>query len=246
MQERTEDESRDIGTELTFLGCRRASDATLVAELLGGAPSQRAPRASAFLEQLGGLVAAGELGISELKATGLTPKESRRLGAALELGRRARLPVVPARPIRDPADAHLAVAMELAELPYERFVVLVLDCKSRPLHLARVAEGGVDCCSIDPRRVFAPALAARGSTVIVAHNHPSGDPTPSNEDIALTRRLCSAGKLLQLPVVDHIVVGRARGQGLGYVSLASLGQMGAQPTRRRASSGKRSPRLENR
>jgi DNA repair protein RadC len=83
-----------------------------------------------------------------------------------------------------------------------------------------VAEGAVDLCPVDPREVFGAALRERGSAVVIAHNHPSGDPEPSPEDIALTKRLAQAGAVLGVPVLDHIIVGSANGL---FVSLAERG-----------------------
>jgi len=115
------------------------------------------------------------------------------------------------------------VARELAGSERECFVVVVLDIKNRPRHVSTVFVGSVDACPVDPREVFTPALRERGSAILVAHNHPSGDPTPSPEDLILTERLVEAGATLGIPVLDHIVVGRRKDGGPRFVSMAERG-----------------------
>jgi DNA repair protein RadC len=104
----------------------------------------------------------------------------------------------------------------------ERMVVVVLDVKNRPLSRHVVAEGTYEGCAVDPRDVFRPALVLQGSAVLVAHNHPSGDPQPSKLDLALTARLLAAGEILGLPLVDHLVIG-----GTSFVSMAAAGHLDA-------------------
>ena len=81
-----------------------------------------------------------------------------------------------------------------------------LDARSRLLRDVKAAKGSVDSCSVDPREVFAPAIACRASAVILVHNHPSGDPEPSRQDLQLTLRLQQCGVLLSIKVVDHVIV----------------------------------------
>jgi len=107
---------------------------------------------------------------------------------------------------------------ETARLSQERFIVMVLNVKNQPTAIVEASLGTLDASLVHPRDVFGAAIAAAGAQIIVAHNHPSGDPEPSPEDIALTRRLAEAGELLGIPVLDSIVIGRE-----GYVSLAERG-----------------------
>ncbi|MBM4370813.1 MAG: JAB domain-containing protein [Deltaproteobacteria bacterium] len=95
----------------------------------------------------------------------------------------------------------------LARHPRETFWVLGLGCRNHVLSEDRVAEGSVNCCALLPRDVFGPAVAAFAVQAVLVHNHPSGDPTPSPEDVALTRRLAQAGDLLGVTVLDHVIVG---------------------------------------
>ncbi len=97
------------------------------------------------------------------------------------------------------------------------FHVLCVNSANTLLRDVRVAEGSANMCPVDPRDIFAPALACRAVGIIVAHNHPSGDPTPSQQDIHLTRHLARGAELLGLRLLDHVVVGD------GYVSFLERG-----------------------
>ncbi|HSI04174.1 MAG: RadC family protein [Myxococcota bacterium] len=168
------------------------------------------------------------MGIAELEAAGFTRVAATRVRGAFELARRSRLGKAPPAAMSSPEDAYACVAPLLDDPAHEHFVVVVLDVRNRPRRVVRVAMGSVDRCAVDPREVFAPAIREHGSAVLVAHNHPSGDPTPSFEDIALTQRLARAGEVLGLPILDHIIVGSGPfvRQSKHFVSLAELGILG--------------------
>jgi DNA repair protein RadC len=100
----------------------------------------------------------------------------------------------------------------------EAFVVLVLNTRRRIIGHNLVALGSLDTCPVVPREVFRPAIAAAGSAIILLHNHPSGNPEPSEADIKVTRELVKAGQLLKIQITDHIIIG-----GQSHVSLRSLG-----------------------
>ena len=148
-----------------------------------------------------------------LAARGSGPEDAgrnRRWEAVLELARRAL--AVPRRrpePIRSAADVFDRYRFLLSESPVEVFVVVILDVKHRPLREERVSEGILDGSLIHPREVFAAAVRERASAVLLLHNHPSGDPSPSGQDREVTRRLRSAGGILGIPVVDHVILGDA-------------------------------------
>lgn len=111
-------------------------------------------------------------------------------------------------PIHGPEMAAAAVRDVLSGLAQERFVALNLDIRCRLISVTNVAEGSFSACPVDPRVLFAAALLAGPATsLILAHNHPSGDSSPSSEDFDLTRRLCEAGEILGIRVRDHIVIG---------------------------------------
>ena len=100
----------------------------------------------------------------------------------------------------------LAESLLLHKRPTERFVVLLLDAKNRVNGWTLAGKGGVSSCPVDPGEVFRAAIRSGSSGVILLHNHPSGVPTPSAEDIAITEKLCKAGRLLGVPVLDHVIV----------------------------------------
>ena len=111
---------------------------------------------------------------------------------------------------------------DLASLRKEHFVALYLDACHRPLHRETVSVGTLTASLVHPREVFAPALERPAAALIVAHNHPSGDPAPSREDRETTRRLCEAGRILGLPVLDHLIVASR-----GYFSFRERGLLDA-------------------
>ena len=209
---------------LAYAGADKLADLELVAAVLSGDEAKRRLRAERLIAEVGSLWGVARVGVHTLTELGLTPSEALRLSASLELGRRALVEPTQRQAVREPADAYRCVAPLLLGTPRERFLVVVLDVKNRPRHIACVTEGSVDACPVDPREVFGPALRERGSAVVVAHNHPSGDPTPSAEDLALTDRLAQVGAVVGVPVLDHIIVGSATVDGQGrYVSLAERG-----------------------
>lgn len=154
---------------------------------------------------------------------GLSVAAAWRLGVAVELGRRAvsaNLPLT--EPLRGGAEVFALLQPRLAGLSCESFHALYLDAKGRLAHERTVSLGTLTSSLVHPREVFAPAVAHRAAAVIVAHNHPSGDPEPSAEDRATTRRLQRAGRLLGIELLDHVVVARS-----GYVSFLERGWLGS-------------------
>jgi len=138
------------------------------------------------------------------------PERRLRWEAAVELARRALSIAVPrAEPLRCGADVFGRFRFLLADAPVEVFLVVLLDVKHRPLKEERVSVGILDGSLIHPREVFAAAVRERAAGVILVHNHPSGDPAPSSPDREVTRRLRSAGGILGIPVIDHVILGDA-------------------------------------
>lgn len=119
-----------------------------------------------------------------------------------------------------PADVFRYTKPRLAHLTREVFHVLCLDSRHRLIADRRVAEGGLAACAIAPRDVFEPAIREAAPAILVVHNHPSGDPTPSRDDVALTRRIREAAQYLGISLVDHVVVADG-----GYVSLLESGKL---------------------
>lgn len=153
------------------------------------------------------------------RVPGVGPGKAARVAAALELGRRARLEESPPPVrIRGPADVQRYYAPRLRDLAVEEFHVLALGCQSQVLGDLFITRGILNSSLVHPREVFRAAIAEAAAGIIVVHNHPSGDPTPSADDRSVTRQLVEAGLLLDLPVYDHVIVG-----GDSYVSLAEAG-----------------------
>ena len=109
--------------------------------------------------------------------------------------------------VKTPEDVHQVMQQYFLDCPCEHFVVLLLSTKNHILAISPVSVGTLNASVVHPREVFQRAILANAASIILAHNHPSGDPTPSPEDIELTRRMVEAGKLLDIGVLDHVVVG---------------------------------------
>ncbi len=210
-------ETTDTQGRLMLLGARALSDEELIT-LVVGRPLGQPLRALL-----------GETARNLLEYQGLSTKGASRLVAAFELGRRALLAADP-RPVMQSAKALGEYARRhLVTLQREEVHVLCLNSRNALLHHARVAEGCIDQCSVDPREVFAPAVQVRASAIVLVHNHPSGDPEPSVSDVTLTRRLVNAGAMLGIRVLDHLVIGH-----MGWVSLSERGLIAPGPVLRSA------------
>lgn len=150
---------------------------------------------------------------------GIGRGKAARIAAALELGRRlATEAEPPPERIRGPADVHRYYVPRLRDLAVEEFHVLALGSQSQVRCDLLITRGILNSSLVHPREVFRAAIAEAAAGIIVVHNHPSGDPTPSADDRAVTRQLVEAGRLLDLPVHDHVIVGGDR-----YMSFAEAG-----------------------
>ena len=204
-------------------GARSLRDAELLAILLRvGIKGENAVRlAERLLAQLGGLPGLHRATLADLSALkGIGEAKGAQLQAALELGRRIAISTPDARPaIASPADAANLLMYQLAALEQEYLYVLLLDTRNRLIgQPIEVYHGSLNTSLIRVGEVFREAVKVNAAGVIVAHNHPSGDPSPSPEDVAVTRALIEAGKLLDIDVLDHLVIGRHR-----FVSLKERG-----------------------
>ncbi len=209
---------------LRSLGARSLSSRELVALLVGsggrlGSAFEVADRL--FAEAEGALRRMGAMDVRRLeRVAGVGSATAARVLAALELGRRAAVEGAEGdEPVRGPADVYLRMGPRLRDLPQEEFHALLLNTRHRVLREVAVTRGILDASLIHPREVFRAAVAESAAGVILVHNHPSGDPTPSAEDRAVTRQLAEAGRALGIPVLDHIIVGDG-----GYTSLAQQGE----------------------
>jgi DNA repair protein RadC len=218
MTESNGDEPRE---RLRQAGARHLTVVELLALLVGSRGSvgsarevceRVVARAGGTLSRLGGL------DVSEFESVpGVGRATACRFVAAFELGRRAASESVhPGVPVRGPADVFRRMGPRLRDLPQEEFHVLILDTRHRVVREVQITRGILNASLVHPREVFRPAVAEGAAGVILVHNHPSGDPTPSPEDRAATRQLGAAGRALGIPVLDHVVVGQGR-----YVSLST-------------------------
>jgi DNA repair protein RadC len=173
-----------------------------------------------ILHRLGGVAGLAHCGIEELCAIpGVGEAKAAQLKAALELGKRAlSSPLSKGMKITSSRDLFEHYHPTLRDLRHEIFKVILLDAKHAIVREATVSEGSLTLSIVHPREVFTMAVKESAAAVIFLHNHPSGDPTPSREDRVLTARLVSAGEVLGIRVLDHIVVGDGH-----YVSFADQG-----------------------
>lgn len=174
------------------------------------------------LMAVGGMPGLISAGIESLD--GLSPRAKRRIHALIRL---VPLALKGQSPLKKPivesqgALAYLGEAIQLER--QEAVWVISLDCRHRPIGKRLVAIGALNQCGLYTREVFAPAIRARASSIIVVHNHPSGDASPSEADLQITRELIRAGELLGIPLVDHIVVGLGEHQSILREAKAGLG-----------------------
>lgn len=195
---------------LIALGARELSDAELLALLLrsgtkGGPATALARRLQALAAARGGWA---QLQLADLKSVkGMGVVKSAGLLAALEWGRREAMLAPKPAPLPSAAAAAAQLRALLAGRAQEHFGVLALDARRRVLAAELVSQGTLTQSFAHPREIFRSAIKLGAAGIIVGHNHPSGDPTPSPEDHAVTRRLREAAELLALPLLDHVIVG---------------------------------------
>ena len=173
-----------------------------------------------ILDRLGDIAGLAQCGIEELCAIpGVGEAKAAQVKAALELGKRAlAAPLTKGTKVTSSRDLFSHYHSTLRDLRHEIFKVVLLDAKHAIMRDATVSEGSLTLSIVHPREVFTLAVRESAAAVIFLHNHPSGDPTPSQEDRILTARLVSAGEVLGIRVLDHLVVGDGR-----YVSFADQG-----------------------
>jgi DNA repair protein RadC len=173
-----------------------------------------------LLGELGGLPGIAKASISELTAyNSIGTAKAARIKAALELGRRfVATPLEKRAKIQSPADAANLLMPEMMFLEQEHLVVVLLNTRNEILDTRMVYKGSLNTAVVRIGEVFKDAIRQNAAAMIVAHNHPSHDPSPSPEDVKVTREIVNAGKLLSIDVLDHIVIGHNR-----YTSLKERG-----------------------
>ncbi len=187
------------------------SDADLLAVILGSrSPTDPAATvARGTLGALGGLRPLGRAGVAELRRLrGMGPRRILALRAFFALSRRLLAePLRPGVQFRTSEDIFRHYACRLRDQKKEQFLTVLLDGKNRVIREERVSEGSLTASIVHPREVFMPAIRESAGAIVLVHNHPSGDPTPSFEDIEVTERLLKVGDVVGIRVLDHVIIG---------------------------------------
>jgi DNA repair protein RadC len=209
---------------LAALGPQALSNAELLAILLRvGVPGENAVQVGQrLLLKYNGLPGLHRAPFHELcEQHGIGEAKAAQLKAAIELGNRLKLEAPEERPtVNSPAEAAALVQYEMSALEQEHLRVILLDTRNHVLAIDSVYHGSVNTAQIKVGEIFKAAVRRNAPCLIVVHNHPSGDPTPSPDDIAVTRAIVQAGKLLDVDVLDHIVIGNGPNR---WVSLKERG-----------------------
>lgn len=203
-------------------GASALSDAELLAIMLrvGVEGANAVQLAQQLLAEFGGWAGLQRADFAEIaRRRGMGEAKTAQLKAALEIGRRLLLTSREERfQIRSPADAAQLLMAEMSYLEQEHLRVLCLDTKNRIQKVHTVYIGSVNTSAVRIGEIFKEPIRLNSTSVIVAHNHPSGDPNPSPEDVLVTRQIVDAGKLLDIETLDHLVIGQGR-----YVSMRERG-----------------------
>lgn len=211
--------------DATILGpraARHASNRQLLTRVLDGNDGNGARLAEQVLRHFGSLRRLADASIPELLLIpGVTPSDAQRLQACLELGRRC----VYGRPIHrrtveGPEDVARLLMPVMRDLDREHFVAVLLTTKNQVIDMVTISIGSLSASLVHPREVLKPAIQASAAAVVVAHNHPTGVPTPSREDLEFTRRLGRCTELMGIRLLDHLIVGDGR-----FESMKARGQL---------------------
>ena len=197
-----------------------ASNTELLTKLTGQ------PAAEALIRQYGGLTNLAQASFDELQQiSGIGQSRAAAIRSAFLLAKRLSKEAYPEAPLMD-SPALVADLLREQNRVYtvEHMQVILLNTRRRLIGVDVVAQGTLDSVVVQPREVFQPAVGRRAAALILVHNHPSGDPSPSEADIRVTRDLVRAGQILKIEVLDHVILGRRNEQRLrDYVSLRELG-----------------------
>ena len=195
----------------------------LIAAIVGG--TQREERTQALLSRIRTKEALLNLSADEITAvTGLGRQTALRLKAAVELGRRLLEPDEPAPRILNPEDAAKLLLPLLGHLDQEYLLVVLLNTRKGVIGIVEIYHGCLNRAYVRVAEVFREAIRRNADSILLAHNHPSGDHSPSPDDLAVTHEITRAGELLEIELVDHLIITRN-----GFSSLRSHGHIGAQP-----------------
>ncbi|MGV2622246.1 DNA repair protein RadC [Halobacillus sp. ACCC02827] len=209
---------------LMQLGAGRLSNQELLAIMLGSGTKQESVMelAGRLLVHFEGILLLKDATIEELTAIrGIGSAKAVMLMSAIELGRRLhQMKPVERYMIRSPEDGADFIMEEMRDLKQEHFICLFLNTKNQVIHRQTVFIGSLNASIVHPREVYKEAVKRSAASIICAHNHPSGDPTPSQEDIQVTRRLKECGKMIGIELLDHLVIGDRK-----FISLKEKGYL---------------------
>ena len=211
--------------KLVRLGAAGLGDNELIAAILGYGRrgSDALELAAAILDRSGGPGGLPRIGIDDLRQLhGVGVARAAQILAAVELGRRTLSAPAARQRFRRPRDVAAWLLPQYGGKPVEQFGVVLLDARRGLLSARIVSTGSADASSADAREVFRDAIVARAAAVVLFHNHPTGDPTPSRDDLLLTQRMLRAGDIMGIEVIDHLILADQR-----YYSLAEAGRLAA-------------------
>lgn len=215
----TDDRPRE---KLLHGGAGSLSDAELLAVILraGSRGESAVDQGRSLMASFGNFRTLGAAAAGDLRRLrGLGPAKVAQILAVLEVAKRfGEKSFAPGTPFQGPTDIYAHFRERLAAEKREHFYAVLLDNKHRKIREVHVSQGSLTSSIVHPRDVFEPVVRESAAAVVFVHNHPSGDPTPSAEDLEITRRLRQVGELMGVRVLDHIVIGRA-----GYVSFVEGG-----------------------
>ena len=202
VSDRSTDTLREAAERIEEAGPAVLTDTELIAVLIGSADAAARLVASVNVRRLHN-VPEEEL----TSVQGIGPERARKLQAAAELGRRL-WPDGDATPLVRGPESVYELCRDIRGTNREHFVGFYLNSRNQVLRREIISIGSLNASIVHPREVFAPAIAVCAASLVLAHNHPSGDPTPSEEDLAITRRLQEAGRIIGIDVLDHVIVAR--------------------------------------
>jgi DNA repair protein RadC len=210
--------------KLLRLGPAGLGDNELIAVVVGSGSrrSNALALANQILEIAGGLHGIPRSAVDDLRRLeGMGVAKAAQVLAAVELGRRTLLRCPPARvQFANPRDLATYLLPQFGSKPVEQFGIVMLDTKHRLLRTSVVSVGTLDSSPAHPREIFREAASASAAAIVLFHNHPSGDPMPSRDDVDLTRRLVDAGELMGIDVIDHVILADTR-----YFSFREAGRL---------------------
>jgi len=198
------------------------TDEQLLAQVLGGPRARSAEVSRRLLSSSGGLDGLAGASKEELcRVAGIGRASAERVLASLELGRRAMRGVTPGERVGSSSDVYSTFWPMMVAERTEIFSCALLDSKLRLIATEMISKGTLTASIVHPREAFRPAIRRSASGIIFAHNHPSGDPFPSDEDRSITSRLEEAGRIVGIPLLDHVIIG----SGGDYYSFADSGAL---------------------